>query len=238
MMICGLDLETTGLSIDTDVPVEIGFVVTETGPVRPLRASSFLLKWPEGPALSAEAAAVNMIDPANIEKFGSNPKDVFTTLEWCLETFGVEAIVAHNGNNFDKPLLGRVFPGVLKYNWIDTSIDVEYPEAIATRKLTHLAAEHKFLNPFPHTALGDIMTMLEILSRYDFDRVLARSKEPSIVVRALVSFDDKEKAKAMSFRWETLGDKKFHKSWVKQIKACDLAALKAKCDFEIGVIPS
>ncbi len=59
--------------------------------------------------------------------------------------------------------------------------------------------------------------MLTILGRYDLETVIAASRPPWMVVQAMVSFEDKDKAKAKGFRWESEAGRTYKKCWVKRI---------------------
>ncbi len=104
---------------------------------------------------------------------------------------------------------------------IDTMIDLPFDEKIhGSKKLTHLAATHGFLNPFPHRAVFDVLTMLKMASYYDLKTILARNASPTVTVVARVSFDDKDKAKALGFHWEATS-----KTWEKRYKEIDLKTM-------------
>jgi DNA polymerase-3 subunit epsilon len=148
-----------------------------------------------------------------------------------------DAICAHNGTNFDKPLwkqeaerLGLEPMGEKKI-WIDTMTDVPYPEQMTTRKLVHLAAEHGFLNPFPHRAAFDVLTMLYILSKYDLTAVIQNAIAPTVKIRALATYEQRELAKARKYRWEGTS-----KMWWKEIKEFELEKEKAESPFGISVL--
>ena len=80
--------------------------------------------------------------------------------------------------------------------------DVPYPETIATRKLTYLAADHGIVNPFAHRALFDVITMMqtcvELFRKRNptavFPEPECRSHPHGVMTR--------EAAKQMGFRWD------------------------------------
>ena len=80
-----------------------------------------------------------------------------------------------------------------------------------------MAADHGFLNPFPHRAVTDALTMLKLAGMYDWDETIKRSKSPIRTLIANVSFENKDLAKSAGFHWiaET-------KQWMLDIKECDL----------------
>jgi DNA polymerase-3 subunit epsilon len=128
-----------------------------------------------------------------------------------------EYIVAHNGNEFDRPAMGRF---IERYgmgdlfkpkHWIDTMIDLPYDELINTRKLQDLTGRHGFLNPFPHRAFTDVMSMLRVMSEYDFEQVVEISHSLELTFQANVDYHNKDVAKAAKFRWDSGARKWFFK---------------------------
>jgi DNA polymerase-3 subunit epsilon len=143
--------------------------------------------------------------------------------------------VAHNGLAFDRQVLKA---WAEKYGldwqpdklWIDTKTDIEIPSRNSTR-LVYLAADHGFLNPFPHRAMFDVMTMMTILSRYDLDKVIEVAKSPTLTLRAMVSYDDRELAKARGYHWQSET-----KQWTMNVKECNLEKERAASKFQIEII--
>lgn len=223
----GLDLETTGFSVTEDEITEVGAVLWDVDSKKPVQILSEFLKI-KG-ELTPEIQKITGIKPEYLTTFGRKPSEVFIKL---LDLMGqVDCVVAHNGEKFDKPML--------KHNmqredlslpdlpfWLDSSIDIEYP--CQTRKLSYLAAEHGFLNPFPHRAVTDVLTMMQVVSQYDPDVIFARAKIPSITVQAVVSFDTRKKAQDRGYRWDA-----DNKRWIKLIKACDYEQESAQADFKV-----
>jgi DNA polymerase-3 subunit epsilon len=225
MRLLGLDLETTGLDFDKDKIIEIGYVVKDWGNPRPLHIGCDYVtgKMPIG-SYTGHGITQEILDLAGI--FLSK---AVSKLEATIDLFRPDYIVAHNGEAFDKPfLMGKLVleevPSLRAIPWLDTKEDVPYPEHFVSRRLGHLAMEYEFLNPFPHAALFDVMTMFKVLEKQDLSKVIERSKSPSVVLRAMVSFQDKDQAKQRRYNWEKVGDKVYPKCWVKKVKECDLTS--------------
>lgn len=216
MIVAGFDVETTGLDVTKDHVIQVAIVLWCTETHHALFKWEALLDWPDL-EIPEDARKVHGIDSMRLEEYGRDPKQVLAFASATLSNPNVAAIVAHNGNLYDRPIYvnncRRVSETPADRLWIDTSCDVPYPEAITTRKLSHLAAEHHFLNPFPHDALSDVMTMLKIADKYDWQTILNYANSPSRILRAMVSFDTKELAKKLSYRWN--GDSKI---WTKRVK--------------------
>lgn len=216
MLILGLDFETTGFDFAKDRIIEIGAVLWDTEHRVPMEMMSALIHWPDNELLTPEITAITGITDEMLAVHGVDFLSSWAEMHDLMRN--AEAIVAHNGTGFDKPMYeahcGRWSLTPAELPWIDTCIDVPYPPAITTRKLVHLAAEHGFLNPFAHRAVFDVLTMLRVLDQYDIAEVLESAKQPSLMVRAIVSYDDREKAKARGYRWDA-----GTKTWRKPLKA-------------------
>jgi len=230
MIVMGLDFETSGLSAETDRVLEVGAILWDTSNGGfPL---SFISEYCYEDSMkieefSREALNQNQINLEVMKKYGKPFKKIFKDLGKDAQAF-----VAHNGTTFDylfyKAECKRAGIEPSKKVWIDTSCDLPYHERITTRKLTHLAAEHEFLNPFPHRAIFDVMTMLRIFQRYDPQIAYELAKQPTIVLQAMVSFDEKQKAKDRGYRW-----KDETKQWLKPFKLSQVLQEKTLANFQV-----
>lgn len=251
-LLCGIDLETTGLDITNDHITELGYVVKRHRDKKARGMASWFLYDPTtygATPISKEINDLTYISNEMLIAHGVDPAVAFVA--FLLATYHIDFFVAHNGRNFDMPfLLGKLalyvpehretcpsHPVYDKTKWIDSKEDIEHKSR--STHLNYLAADLGFLNPFPHAAIFDVATMLRIVDNYDIDEIIARSKLPWVILRAVVSFDQKDLAKAQRFRWEDVGDgRKFTKCWVKQVKADRVEAERAASggSFEIVVL--
>lgn len=218
MLLLGLDFETSGLDPKTEQIIEIGAVLWCHEKNKPLKLFSEMLQLEEGRELSPTITDITGITQEDLQSFGVPLHEAMTDLLDLIDK--ADYIVAHNGNKFDKLFLENALSALdLSYNkaWIDTMTDVPYPEAMKTRNLVHLAAEHKFLNPFAHRALFDVLSMLEVFKNYSLQSVLDLQSSPLIKVVAQVSYEERNKAKESGFRWDPQG-----KVWFKEMKECSL----------------
>jgi DNA polymerase-3 subunit epsilon len=145
-----------------------------------------------------------------LTEFGIHPGAGITKLLKLMEK--ADYIVAHNGNEFDKPLLEaeceRYALKMPVLPWLDTKTDVPYPKRIKTTKLSYLCAEHGFANAGAHRALFDSQAMLRILSK--------------------VSFADKHLARDRGYYWNPDA-----KKWWKSMKASAAQIEKQEAGFEV-----
>ncbi len=240
MLVLGYDTETTGLLVNEDRIIEVGAMLYDTDARQPVRIFDTLIRprdpLPEG-----------YISPTGIRgdwliQHGVSFHDAFGELQRIAAAMPEAIVVAHNGNNYDRPItlaeLSRhniVGHSLESAHWIDTKEDLPFKKQPKSRSLVHLAADHRFLNPFEHRALFDVCTMLKVMDEYPFDEVLAISKSPLVTIRAMTSYEQRFLASQARFDWNKDGKK----MWTKQIREIHLEREKASAaerGFEIAVL--
>lgn len=223
-IVCGLDLETTGLDATKDQITEIGAVLWDTEINQPIKFFNKLLQI-EGP-IPPEIVKLTGITDELLNKYGELPSEVFYEfLEFQAEA---DVFLAHNAP-FDRGFLeAKIDLG--EKPWIDSCVDVDYPESISTRKLTHLAAEHGFVNPFAHRAMTDVLTMMQLVSKYDWNKTIENARTPNVVMQAMVTIPQKDMAKGCGYRFNGS-----NKKWTKLIKENRVEEEIKKC-LEIGFL--
>ena len=239
MQLLGLDFETTGLKIGVVSVVEVGMVLWDTDLHTPIKTMGFIVNPGPDAVWEPDVHKHNKATPEICAKFGMpDERAIRQTLAWYQSA---DAAVAHNGPQFDRLLL-KHWAESYGYDWqpdklwIDTMCDIPYPENITTRKLTHLAAEHEFLNPFPHRAMFDVMTMMRILDGYDINEVVRVASSPTLTVEAQVDREHKDWAKQRSFY--AVWDNGSFVAWRKLVKECHLDTEREACKevgFEIKI---
>lgn len=228
MLLLGIDFETTGLDTKTLNLTEVGAVLWDTQLHRPIQLFNSLIHCPEVPA---EITALNGLTADDCMKHGRPLEEVVGVLQGLVVKYLPAFLVGHNCTNFDKLIFERFCTDIGVVPWIDTSVDVPFPKSITTRKLSHLAAEHGFLNPFAHRALFDTMTMLRVLSHYDIEDVARSARTPNVTCIANVSYDDREKAKARGYRWD-----KGRGLWIKTMKQHQVEDEAKEAGFPVKVL--
>ena len=247
MRVLGLDFETTVVDPFDATKMritEIGAILWCTKENKPLEILSQSV-WADDYVWHPLMQEITGLTEAEHKEFGVSPISALHDLFLLMEK--AEAVVAHNGKNFDKVVLEcevkrhameSVYPSK---HWIDTIADVPYGKRIETRKLEFLGPSHGFLNPFSHRAIFDVLTMLKVMGQYDFEKVLARSKEPDVLVRAVISppfgntkaKGEKEvaEAKVRGFKFDGT-----NKIWVKRIKESEYTDEVAACAWLVVVV--
>lgn len=232
MLVLGLDFETTGLNPELDRVTEIGAVLWCTERRCPVEMYSQLIFEDNYPEITKEITEITGIDKKMLDMHAVGINEGLAKLVGLMSK--ADAYMAHNAE-FDK----NFFIAEMQRNtelkvidfekpWIDSQCDLPYPNKIKTRKLEHLAAEHKFLNPFSHRALFDVLTMFQVFNQYSLEEVLRYATTPNITVKANVKYDTRHLAKEQGFRWN--GE---DKQWEKVIKEFQLDELIHKCSFGV-----
>lgn len=231
-LILGLDFEATSLDTNEARIVEVGAVLWDTNMNVPVRLYSTLVD-PDMP-IPEETTALTGITTSMVLAHGvlegvavDYLNDMMGSAEYCM---------AHFGTQYDRPVWKATLARKQEADespevWIDSSIDIVYPEAITTRNLRHLAADHGFVAPFGHRAVFDVLTMFKVASNYDWNQIIARAKEPTLYVQAQVGFKDNQKAKDFQFRWHPES-----KAWWKGMKQSYFIEQRDKWDFKYNML--
>lgn len=238
MILLSLDFETTGLDRDKDRITEVGYVLWSTGHMRMLQCESFFVKSdvPVPEEVTKKTGVTNKM----LDRFGYTEIEAIDTI---IEQMGnATAMIGQNIVQFDKPFLENAAKRAARdlpvLPWIDTRTDL--PATVETKTLTNMAAELKdpktgrnigFVNPFPHAALTDALTVLQIASAFDPEVMLARSKEPNVILQSHQPMNQNHIAKEYKFGWKpNLG-----KRWLKVVKNSDLDFYKT-CPIELTIV--
>lgn len=227
MRILGLDFETTGLDPQIDQVTEVGIVLFDTDTKQPVRVSGYLVQTELG--ITSEITDLTGITSGMLEAYGITPRLAVETIIRQAKT--VDYFCAHNGNDFDKLFLATwcVREGVEMpaQPWIDTKTDLPREAYGKSASMFYMAADHGFLYD-AHRAVSDVLAMFKILGHYDINAVIERAKTPNVYVRAVVSFDEKDLAKARGYHW-----KPERKLWIKPLKLSEVEEEKQAAPFPV-----
>lgn len=219
-IIACVDTETTGLDPQKDRVIEVGCALYSIKHRALLDTWSALIYGEDN-----AAAAVNRI-PAEALAHGREHDKVMAALVRMVQR--AEIWIAHRVE-FDAaflPDLGR--PAVC------SKFDIEWPRSNPGASLVEVALAHDVAVAVNHRALADVLLLCRCLERvselgFDVGAMIAKAMRPKKTYQALVSFDEKEKAKTAGFSWD--GKTKL---WTKKIAPEDLDALGL--DFKVREI--
>lgn len=210
-----VDTETSGLDPATGELLEVAYAVysLEHGLVS---AGSVLVAAEANAASGVNGIALELVQDHGVSRSIASTWVGGASLE-------ADTIVAHNAD-FDRQWL----PELHDRPWICTCNDVTWPEPVQSRSLTSIALAHGVGVVDAHRALTDVMTIVRLFDALrkrgvDLAALLAQGLRPKATFRALVSYDDREKAKAAGFRWEGAT-----KSWLRKMAIEDAKTLPFK----------
>ena len=249
--VLGLDLEginqnllENGVNLAIDRVTEIGAILWNVEQAQPVKILSQLIDEADRLSIDPETSDLTGINDAMLEQWGAKNNDIKSTLTQLANMInGAEAVVAHNGTNYDRPMIEEMFKryslDLPEKTWIDTGRDIEYPRKISMRSMASLEHAHGFVNPFPHRAITDVFAMLKIFALYDYQRTLSLARSPKIDIiadlkapnwrdpTAVAKFNKiKNKIAKARFKWNPTD-----KTWNKQIHEILIKEEKINFDF-------
>ncbi len=209
-----VDFETTGMNPQQDRIMEIGLVGFAVGEDRvPRIVEMYSGVEDPGCPISPEVAAITGID-ANLAA-GRQIHWEYVRSLWARAS----VIIAHNAE-FDRAFAKqRPELADLDVHWACSMRHIDWEgRGFSSLKLSYLAADQGFLNPFPHRALFDCATTFRLIAPH-LDELVTRSYEREIVIKAVGSpFESKDKLRTRRYRWDP--DQRY---WYKVVSESKLA---------------
>ena len=191
-----LDTETTGLSPETNLCVEVGAILFDVQSRAVLAQQSFLL-----PAETNAAEPINRI-PAAVTRLPQPWKEGLRWFQNLLDA--ADVLVAHNAA-FDRQWFGRGELPAVTQPWLCSMEDMRWPADRQLRSrpsVRDLALAYGVPVWAAHRALTDCIYLAEVFARCDdLEQQLLQGLEPRQLVRAKVSYDDRQLARDAGFRW-------------------------------------
>jgi DNA polymerase III subunit epsilon len=191
-----LDTETTGLSPEQGVCIEVGAVLFDVGSRAVLQQLSFLL-----PCQANPAEAINGI-PAAVTRL-PQPTEAALALFAALVA-AADAVVAHHAA-FDRQWFGHGALPALTIPWICSMEDIRWPAELQLRanpSLRDLALAHGVPVWAAHRALTDCDYLVHVFQRCaQLEGLLVAAQEPRELYRARLSYSERHLAREAGFRW-------------------------------------
>jgi DNA polymerase-3 subunit epsilon len=250
-LVLGIDLEginediNSGVNIKKDRVIEIGAVLWDWTLAQPVQFISDLINEPDRLPISEEVANLTGISEELLEEWGLKGESIHASLHRLAALMDkADYFMAHNAHQYDLPMLEGMFK---RYDlqmpekpWIDTLNDIEFPSKINGRSMALLEHGHGFVNPFPHRAMTDVLSMLKIASQYPLTRMVKLATSPMVTIAASLSAPNwkdqedverfnkiKNKVARSRFRWNPSD-----KTWIKTIHQVLIDEGKINFDFE------
>jgi DNA polymerase III subunit epsilon len=196
-----VDTETTGLSPAEGELLEVAAILYSVEQQCTLQQASTLLPTR---SLRNPAQAINQISIAATQ---ATDPDLAQTICEVISRWAVQAdyLVAHNAS-FDRqwmeshPQLGSLFDRP----WLCSCHDIRWPQQHRQgQKLIDLALAHGVGVSSAHRALTDCQLIAALFDRMgNLSQLFRQALEPKVLVRALVSYDDRHLAKESGFQWD------------------------------------
>ncbi len=251
-LVLGIDLEGmnedlvfSGVNTKVDRITEIGAVLWDFQAKKPLQMMSELIHEKDCLPITPEIEELTGITDQMLKDWGlkeDHTKAFLRNLAGYMKR--ADYLMAHNGTNYDLPMLKAMFE---RYDipwpeklWIDTMVDIEYPRTIQMRSMWALEHAHGFINPFPHRAITDVLAMLKIASHYDLERMVAMAKSPVVTLVAKLrapNWKNSAEVKAFNKTKNKVAKSKFKwnpqdKLWTKDVQKILLDEDKLHFDFD------
>ena len=256
-LICGIDIEginenlqEKGVNPLKDRVLEIGAVLWDTNYGQPVEILSQLINETDRLPISEEVQEITGLTDDLINQYGKKDNEIIAFLELLKSLMEKsDFLMAHNGDHYDRPMLGALFNrfgiAIPDKPWIDTTRDIEFPSKMVQKSLAMLEYSHGFINPFPHRALTDVLSMLKIADQYDFDRMGQLALSPKVLLVANLkapNWKNKEEVDAFNSIKSKVSKAKFkwnpgNKTWTKVLPKILLDEGKVKFDFEFTTKP-
>jgi DNA polymerase III alpha subunit (gram-positive type) len=219
MKLLTFDLETTGFPENPKAKViELSWALWDVTSGRIVKAQSDLIDALGAEEVPDEIVEITGITTLMLRQNGIRLRDAMIPFLAVMDY--ADGLFARNGIKFDRVMLERdcLEEGIElpRLPLIDDYVDVAYPPKMKNCTLSHVAADHGFLNPFPHSGLGDVMTLIRVMQvgGYDMKAALDSARTPMIEVQAHVSYQGRDLAKALGFKWNPEPEK----TWTKVMR--------------------
>ena len=223
-ILLGIDLETTGIEPHLGHIIEVGVALYDTETKMLFNEISLLVN--DGfvnPTDNSEIISENIhyltgIHPKTLMEQGGTLVKAFDFVNRL--ALKADYIVAHNAD-FEIQWIKHHLPDspLLNKPLIDTMTDLPYSRHQKHKDLERLCLKHNVFYPHAHRALHDVVAMMDVLKCYHFNKVIERFCSPSVNLQAMVSFEEKDLAKAIGY-----GFNPQNKTWTKTVKELDVQA--------------
>jgi DNA polymerase-3 subunit epsilon len=219
MLVAIVDVETTGLNPETDAVIEVAAILYSTEHRAILQQVSTLLPVAANPAEAVNGISVDMVNENNNHAWGSQDSITDAIISMMEDS---SYIVAFN-SDFDQSFIETMGNTAwqIKVSWADAAA-IQYPRQSTKRDLVNIAIANGVPVVNAHRALDDCRILADLLGKVpDLDEQLARAARSKATVKALVSYNQRDLAKAAGFIWDAI----VARAWAKRMSLEDAEAL-------------
>jgi DNA polymerase-3 subunit epsilon len=227
MKLCIIDVETTGLDVETDRVIEIGAILYSVDSRCSLQYISSLFPCAENKAEHINKIKVSACSDPHVKE---STNQVLNLLREMISIS--DYLVAHNAG-FDKKWLKNLGQGK---DWLCTYDDFVWPNNPAPSNLVTTCLNHGIGVLSVHRAISDCQMISQLFDRMTnlpelVDQAISRSQEPKINLIATISYDDRDFAKEQGFRWDNT-----IKKWIKTLRLSEYNSEKENYKFAVQVV--
>jgi DNA polymerase III subunit epsilon len=208
-----IDCETTGLPENNGELIEIAAILFDVPTRSVLAQVSTLLPVKVHGMEECHGITEQMVKTAETmtKYIRGHILDTIKYMQW-----DAAHAIAHSAT-FDKQFTSDL----IDLPWLCTYEDFRFTPH-KPQSLINLALAHGVPVIKAHRALTDCMLIAEILAKRDdleslIEVAIARSQSPLVEIKALVDYNNRDKASKARFSWD--GTKR---AWLKTLKECDL----------------
>lgn len=214
-----IDTETTGILPSDSRCIEVAVTLYDVQRASPISSYSSLI----GSTDTNPVEHINGISSVLL-KDAPVPDDVWDTVQFFVDQ--ADAILAHNAT-FDFGFVPESIQDAAP--WICTMNDIDWPKGKKGSNLTSLLLAHGLGVVHAHRAASDVDMLSRLLTRtaemstIGLDVLLKKAQRPKKKFMAMVSYDDRGKAKDNGFAWEAS-----RKLWWRAMPEDDISTLPFK----------
>jgi DNA polymerase-3 subunit epsilon len=211
-----LDVETTGFDPSSDVVIEIGAILYSLEFKSTVMEISTLIPVDSNPAVEVNNIEVGLTQLVNSDMLAGFKQALKAMLD-------VSSYAVAFNSDFDSSFLPWI-----NRPWADAAL-IQYPRETSKRDLVNLALNNGIPVVSAHRALTDCRLLAELLSRVpNLEEQLTKAARPKQIVRALVSYDQRNLAKQHHFVWNAI----VPNAWARKMPLEDTQELP----FQVAVV--